>query len=331
MYSALGEGNDTTHYDSWTTVLRHWATAMAAGYKLHATPADRATFRQHAWEYVEKKAAIRSGATVWYDWQLYSALPQIFDTYGSLRLISQEGMEATQKRMNMLLRLGCNFANVGRIPWKVYKAGRAAVKAYLEQRRKKMKTPEEWLWNKNFMRFAAENEDVLVRVDGHRRAGRTVDWLSEHVPEVQSFVAISIIYRILVARARFNRSFFSGARAPRWRGLTWAQRRTAEQTRSRAECASPRRVIVFNRREAPIKSHLVGHNFRVTVYDTRRESLVSELAAYYAPVPCQSEPAFEDRHEHIQRKEVQRQRRARWAKRQRSALWVAHPDRMDTQ
>ena len=144
-----------------------------AGYSLHATPADRAIFREHATMYVMKKSRIRAGITIWYDWQMYSNMANLFDKFGSLQLISQEGMEAVQKRMNMLLRLGNNFANVGRIPWRVLRAGREAIRAYMNTRAKKKKTPEKWLWMKNFHSFAAKNEDVLARVERHRRGGNT--------------------------------------------------------------------------------------------------------------------------------------------------------------
>ena len=66
---------------------------------------------------------------------------------------------------------------------------------------------------------------------------------------------------------------------------------------------------------------MVGHSFKVTVYDGRRERLVAELAAYYAPVPCESAPNFADQDERTQRKDIQRERRARWQKRQYSDLW----------
>ena len=49
----------------------------------------------------------------------------------------------------------------------------------------------------------------------------------------------------------------------------------------------------------------------------------------YRPVSCQSEPSFADRPARVQGLEIQRQRRKRWAERERSDLWAAHPDRME--
>lgn len=87
---------------------------------------------------------IRAGCCCWYDWQLYSVMTKLFDKFESLMLISQEGMEACQKRNNMLMRLGNNFSNAGRIPWRTMQAGMEAVRAYLKKRKDNMLSPEKW-------------------------------------------------------------------------------------------------------------------------------------------------------------------------------------------
>ena len=48
-------------------------------------------------------------------------------------------MEACQKRNNMLMRLGNNFANAGRIPRRSVQAGRDEIKRYMSERAKKKK------------------------------------------------------------------------------------------------------------------------------------------------------------------------------------------------
>ena len=330
-YRKLGAGLDQTHLVAWTEVLTHWATAMRAGYTLRATPEDRATFREHATWYVMKKSRVRNGITIWYDWQMYSNIANIFDRFGSLMLISQEGMEAIQHRMNMLLRLGHNFANVGRIPWRVLKAGRECIRAYMADRKKKQKTPAQYLWWKNFLSFASKNEDVLARVERYRKEGKTMDWKTEWTPELANFRCISTIYRILLARARFNQAFFEERDATMPSpGVTPPAPTTCEEGSGRRRLAPfPVRTIRFERVEEPVHKEQVGKKFCIKVYDARREQLVEELLAYYRPVKCQSEHTFADRPEYVQRKEIQAQRKERWAKRERSALWVAHPDRME--
>jgi hypothetical protein len=209
LYDQLGVSTDASQIDAWVTVLTHWGKAMRAAYTMRATPADRAEFRKESWMYVQTKSSIRAGITVWYDWQLYSAFGAIFDKYESLMLISQEGMEACQKWCNTLMRLGNNFANVGRIPWAILKAGRERVKAYMQDRAKKKKSPEEWLWRQMFKSFASRHSRPIERVDEYRRIDKTLDWETEFVPEWESCRAITKMYVILRAKVRFNLSFFA--------------------------------------------------------------------------------------------------------------------------
>ena len=94
----------------------------------------------------------------------------------------------------------------------------------------------------------------------------------------------------------------------------------------RAKRAFPaERSITWQRSEPTLHADLAGRNYCVAVYDERRERLIAELARYYAPVPCQEESTYALRDPATQRKEVQRQRHARWLKRTVDpTLWVAH-------
>jgi hypothetical protein len=79
------------------------------------------------------------------DFQLYSIMPVLFDTFKSLMVISQEGMEACQAAQNRFLRWSNHFTNAGRIPFKVLQAGFEATRVYLATRLKQVKSPEWWL------------------------------------------------------------------------------------------------------------------------------------------------------------------------------------------
>ena len=62
----------------------------------------------------------------------------LLQSWGSLRLISQEGMEAWQKQLNEVLRLNNGFANAGAIPKAVKALGWAApggVRDYMQKRK----------------------------------------------------------------------------------------------------------------------------------------------------------------------------------------------------
>jgi hypothetical protein len=108
----LGLGNTA----QWATTLQHWGVAMCAGYKLRPTEADREEFHAHARWYALTKVCMHDESLVWYDWQMFSAFALMFDAFGSLRLICQEGMEAQQRLNNDLQRRSNGGANAGRVP-----------------------------------------------------------------------------------------------------------------------------------------------------------------------------------------------------------------------
>ena len=164
------------HLRAWETTLGHWATAMKAAYVLRATPEDRQVFRERVQYYVISKAALVPDKLVWYDWQLFSVFTTMFDRYESLMLISQEGMEAVQKQNNGLQRNSNNFSNAGRVPKKVIAAGLEAIKAYMLERKKKMKSPCEWLWKKQLLLFISPFHEILERVEKYRADGHTITW-----------------------------------------------------------------------------------------------------------------------------------------------------------
>lgn len=337
-YRELGVGQDQTHEGEWAVVMLHWATAMRAAYKLRATEADRAVFREHTMLYVTTKSMIRAGTTTWYDWQLYSVFPKIFDKFGSLAMISQEGVEACIKRQNMLLRMGNHCANVGRIPYNIWKAGLEVKRAYMEKRKRSMKTPAADLWWKNTLSFASKNDDVLKRVERYRLEGLTLDWKTQHEPQKVSFKCISTIKRIVRARLRQKVAWRTGtAGRPSWatthEGTEHHVAEKVEDERKRPEVAFPAQWNVPWTRSEPLcdpAKCVVPRNFTVKkVTNTHTEALCAEIVAYYAPVPCQGKPNFSDWAPHVQRKEVQKQRVKRWQERKRSALWVAHPEKCD--
>ena len=118
--------------------------------------------------------------------------------------ISQEGMEACQKRNNTFMRCINGFANAGRRPWRVVQQGREAVRSYMEARAKNKKSPEQVLWWKNLFAYVAGYSEVYERVEAHKREGRTCKWAGAFGPAWDSFWAISTFRTIIVARWRRN-------------------------------------------------------------------------------------------------------------------------------
>eukprot|EP00966_Prymnesium_polylepis_P328908 7384682-Prymnesium_polylepis.1 len=155
---------------------------MEAGYKMRPTDAHRDLFRSEMRWYVAKKVAINDEALVWYDWQLHSIMPKLFDAFGSLRLICQEGMEAQQRLNNDLQRRSNNHCNGGRIPNKTKAAGEKAIAAYMLERLKKMKSPAQWLWEQMLLSFVATFQSAFERMEACKTAGKVVDWMGTFVP-----------------------------------------------------------------------------------------------------------------------------------------------------
>ena len=201
----------TTQVGRWAEVLRQWGLAMNAAFVTRAGDDERRTFAKHARLYVMEKSCIRSGITTWYDWQLYSMLPRMFYTYGSLYAICQEGMEATQKSSGVLMRMSSKFANVGRVPIAIIRAGKDALVAFMRRRLQNVKTPEQFLFLRQLCSFYANHYDKFKHVTELKQSGKAVDWQTEHVPSWRSFVCISIIYRICAAKRSWDEEYSSRA------------------------------------------------------------------------------------------------------------------------
>lgn len=286
-------GPSTTKLGQWRIVLTHWALAMSAAYVMRATAEDRDNFRKHARFYAMEKSNICAGICTWYDWQLYSIFPKIFDTYGSLYALCQEGIEGCQKQNNMFLRLGNNFANVGRIPYKVLKAGRDAVRSYMEQRKQNTSSAERHLYMKQLMSFFAEWYDEFTRAEEYKSKGRTADWKTKYTPAWLSFVCISTIYRIIAAKRSWDKAARMPAKVIRW---------VREET---------------------------GKEFEVEVHDAHRAALLAEIMEYYKPVDLGKRgervvPWAElcEKGVKSRRKQIADARRARWKARVRDPkLW----------
>ena len=186
---ALGLGVDDL--DAWAGCLGHWARAMEAGYLLRPTQADRDSFRAEVRWYVMKKVLINDEALVWYDWQMFSIFPLLFDSFGSLRLICQEGMEAQQRLNNDLQRRSNHHSNSGRIPNAVKAKGVGAIAAYLKERASRVKAPARWLWEQMLLSFMAAFQGPFERMEACTAGGKLIDWEATFVPAWQSFAKVS--------------------------------------------------------------------------------------------------------------------------------------------
>ena len=305
LYSSLGIAPANHKLDAWAAVMGHWARAFNAAYVMRATQGDRDTFRSEVAFYVAKKAMLRAGACTWYDFQLYSIMPVLFDTFKSLMVISQEGMEACQAAQNRFLRWSNHFTNAGRIPFKVLQAGFEATRVYLATRLKQVKSPEWWLWCKNMNCFYATHHAAFEAVEACKQQGRSWSWQYEYCPRWQSFKAISRVR--ICAGAHLKRVKVGGGRfAPMsisTRGGFLGLRHPVHK-----------KQVTFPKSDKGLRVTQICSGYGV--------ALARELIAYYMPVDCESSmpPDIDDL---TKRKLIQRERRKRWAKLQRD------PDRYD--
>jgi len=298
MYAELNLRDEVTKVNRWEVALTAWALAMQASFKMRPTAADRQIFRENAKVYVMEKSKIRAGITTWYDWQMYSIFTVMFDEFESLRLVCQEGMEGYQKRQNMFLRLCNNFSNAGRIPWAVKVAGEAVRLAYMKARKLGMKSPVEWLWTRNVMGFFAEFSEVIELAQTLKAAGNTVDWVASFVPSWYTFM----VCRKITGRYRAWAKIKNSPPAPA-RTVSWKRRDDSLNPEAR-----PWLMGIRQQREE------ASPTFSVRAKTVYGEGLAEELAAYYAPVPCEDKLAADIDGE-TARRLIQRERRKRWKNR----------------
>ena len=203
VHASLGIDDTTAHLDDWAEVFMHWANAMHAAYKLKPTAADRDTFTQEVRWYVLKKAAVKNDGLRWYDWQFYSLFPKLFYMFGSLRLLSQEVMEAQMALNSRLLQRSNGFSNAGRRSLKAIREGTTA--AYMAARKALMRTPWQWLWERQLLAWIAPYSELFTRLEEAKRTGRVKDYEGDahsYVEAHRSFKRVSPVALKHIARAR---------------------------------------------------------------------------------------------------------------------------------
>lgn len=195
----LGIPPAESHVDEWASILQHWALAMQAGLVMRGTveemAAHRLSFALNARLYVLKKAMLNKDLLVWYDWQLYSTFPVLWDLIGPPRAFCQEGMEAIQKMNNSLQRHGNNNANGGRKP----NLTAALLKEYMANRLAKQLTPAQWLWKQQLFKFMGHWHKHFELAELLMKEGSVCDWELQQVPEYRQFIVITAIYCRLAA------------------------------------------------------------------------------------------------------------------------------------
>jgi hypothetical protein len=173
------ELNQTQAYAAFRgtlTVLQRWAEAFQLALKYKPAKDDYPRVRAQLALYVAEKLARWPKSNTWYDNECMWVLGEMHQQWGSLRLISQEGMEAWQKKLNEILRMGNGFANAGAIPKDVKRAGKAAVQAYLLKRAKDKPSSAQWIYEQAMLQQHAYMANVWAARDELHKEGASIEW-----------------------------------------------------------------------------------------------------------------------------------------------------------
>ena len=160
-YSALGMQQELDQLYAALPVLQSFATGFRAAMQMRPGPDDYRLVAEELPRFAVEKARLWPGKLRWYDNHCLYHLPYMMRKWGSLGLISQQGMEGWQKMLNEVLRLGNGFANAGRIPRIVLRAGEARRAQYLLRRAARKPSPARWVFEQAALQTQAHCSETL--------------------------------------------------------------------------------------------------------------------------------------------------------------------------
>lgn len=172
-FTAMNKHSDWDQFTRYFDLLKNFSLGLTAAMKLRPSPSDYDVVEYHLPLYALQKAMFWPGSLCWYDNHNIYHVPYMMRKWGSLGLVSQEGMEGWQKVLNQVLRMGNGFANAGAIPKEVHARGPEAVKEYLTQRAEG-KLRAKWVYDQALMKDYATLSGSLEAF--HSLAGLTVTW-----------------------------------------------------------------------------------------------------------------------------------------------------------
>ena len=155
-------------------MIQHWTLGMELAFKMKPLPQDYDLAKQHLALFVVCKLRWKPNSLSWYDNECLYTLGRLHKKWGSLRLVSQEGMEAWQARLNEVLRQSNGYANAGAIPMEVKQRGQAAVLEYMEKRRAQMPSSAQWIYEQAALQLHAYHADVHAARDALKQRGAVI-------------------------------------------------------------------------------------------------------------------------------------------------------------
>lgn len=85
-------------------------------------------------------------------------------------------MEAWQKQLNEVLRMGNGFANAGAVPKKVKRKGKHAVEEYKSKRAADKPSSAQWVYEQSLLKQHAHMRDTVVARDLLQKEKKKVSW-----------------------------------------------------------------------------------------------------------------------------------------------------------
>ena len=164
-YQELNAESDYANFVLTLPVLKHWARAMRIALTSKPQRHEFAEAQTELALFFASKMLKWPKSNSWYDNECLYNIGYLLEKWGSLRLVSQEGMEAWQKKLNEVLRMGNGFANAGAIPHDVVQAGQAAIDAYKSKRAEDKPSNAQWVYDQALLQQHAYMNDTITSAD----------------------------------------------------------------------------------------------------------------------------------------------------------------------
>ena len=213
-YEKYGGQKGETHYREFERtlpMLRDFAVGMRSAMKMRPCETDYDLVDKHLPRFVVQKLLLWEGSNTWYDNHCLHTIPVMMREWGSLRLVSQEGMESWQKKLNDILRLNNGWANAGAIPKWVHRLGTAAEEAYMSARAKDKPSSARWIYEQALLQQHAVWVETLKEKEAlEGNAATEMDW-GRFVVLWQRYLACATMRIWALARVRLRQARKAGS------------------------------------------------------------------------------------------------------------------------
>ena len=202
-FKELNAESDYANLVRTLPVLKHWARAMRISMTSKPKIHEYAEAQRELALFFAEKMLHWPKSNTWYDNECLYNVGFLLEKWGSLRLVSQEGMEAWQKKLNEVLRMGNGFANAGAIPQDVRELGQAAIDEYMTKRANDKPSNAQWVYDQGLLQQHAYMSGTLSAADQLRKERKTLTWV-EFTTYWLRFMVAARMRCVCLVRARWR-------------------------------------------------------------------------------------------------------------------------------